>query len=225
MTTEANVVATHPDAPPVEGASPFSRKPQRLPLTYFPDSKLMGMSKHISNIDQETKDLASDLIETMHGAEGVGLAAIQVGKAVRLFVMKRGNADLVLVNPVWFVTEGSKLVARQEGCLSFPGVFEMVERYDSVEVLYQDLDGAEHRERLDATDAHVVQHETEHLDGHLFIEHLPIHKRTTIRQKMKQRSRLTSRIDKATGGRRDLQAMLDAGLIKLPARAGFRGGK
>jgi len=217
---------TTPFVKDIEPATKVERKGERLPLVFFPDSKLLEVSTHISNIDQATKDLAADLIETMHQTEGVGLSAIQVGKAVRLFVMKKGDADLVLVNPVWYAAEGATLVSRQEGCLSFPSVFEMVDRYDALDVVYQDLDGVTHSERMEATDAHVVQHETEHLDGHLFIEHLPTHKRDRIRQKMKQRARLTARIDKVMkNGQPNLQAMVAAGMVKLQARPGFRSGK
>lgn len=202
------------------------RKPKSLPLVFFPNARLYEVSKPIRDIDQYIRNLAADMIETMNQSQGVGLAAIQVGIPLRLFVMKSGDKDLALINPVWFYESSNETVRLKEGCLSLPSVFEEVERLKSVLVEYQDVNGVNQSEIVTGVDAHIVQHEIKHLDGKLFIEHLPLHKRDTIRTKMKQRARLTARIDKVMRNKTlGIQEMISAGIVKLPARPGFRSGK
>jgi peptide deformylase len=207
-------------------------KPQKLPIVLFPDSKLYEVSRPVDfNVYQTTpvrdrqtsllpierEQLAVDLVETMNASRGVGLSAIQVGRALRVFAVKDGERDLVLFNPVWSPTEDARKVWVNEGCLSFPQVFEDVERYDKVTVAWVDAKGADFSSTFEGTAAQVIQHETEHLDGHLFIEHLPTHKRDKVRTKMKQRARLTARIGRmlGTNGTPDLKALAEAGLVRV----------
>lgn len=202
------------------------RKSQRLPLVFFPDAKLYEVSVPVRAVDQGIRDLAADMIETMNQAGGVGLSAIQVGKPVRLFVMKSGEENLVLINPIWFNSSGSAKEFLQEGCLSFPSVFEEIERYTEIEVEFFSINGEYCHRIFEGVDAHVVQHEVEHLDGKLFVQHLPIHRRDSIRTKMKKRERTTARFDRIMSQNdRSIQSLVKAGFIKLPVRPGFRSGK
>lgn len=220
------------------------RKPTAMPLVFFPDPKLLEVSKPVtfnpySNSDPTDggvwvyglKEVCDDLIATMQGNNGVGLSAIQVGMPVRIIVIagkEEKDAPIVMVNPTWLPSGTDKSVMN-EGCLSFPAVFEDVERFNTVVCQWNDVDGHHHQETFYGVQAQVIQHEVEHLDGHLLIEHLPTHKRDKIRMKMKQRVRLTAKIDrlmKKGGG--NLQSLVTAGLIKVPGagpRKGFRSGR
>jgi peptide deformylase len=130
------------------------------------------------------------MFETMYGAPGVGLAAPQVGVLKRLFVMdcssgKDKKQKVVLINPVIETEEGEQV--GDEGCLSFPGVFLEIKRPQRVVVRARDLDGSEFT--LDVMDlqARCVSHETDHLDGELFINYLSALKRDLTKRKIKKR--------------------------------------
>jgi peptide deformylase len=250
VTTDTNVVANHPDAPKTENA-PFTpslkalveeRKPTALPLVYFPDSKLLEVSKPVTFNPYQNSDPADpgiwvhglkfvtdDMVATMQGNNGVGLSAIQVGLAARIIVVagkEEKDAPIVMVNPQWRPADPSTSLMN-EGCLSFPAVFEDVERFNSVECQWYDVNGKVESGTFYGVQAQVIQHECEHLDGHLLIEHLPTHKRDKVRLKMKQRARLTSKIDKLMRkGGGSLQGLIDAGLVRgATSRPGFRSGR
>ncbi|MEM9050243.1 MAG: peptide deformylase [Pseudomonadota bacterium] len=139
------------------------------------------------------KDLAADMLETMYDAPGIGLAAPQIGVATRLFVMDctekdAPNRPMVLVNPriVW---ASENLNTHEEGCLSIPDIYEPVKRPAEVRVAWQDLDGAACEEAFNGLWATCAQHEIDHLDGRLFIDHISALKRRLITQKMKKLKR------------------------------------
>ncbi|MBO4627921.1 MAG: peptide deformylase [Lachnospiraceae bacterium] len=128
-------------------------------------------AKEIPEITQRIKDLAADMIETMYDAEGVGLAAPQVGILKRIVVIDvtpEQNSPIVLINPVITATEGTQ--TGWEGCLSVPGKSGQVTRPQKVTAEYTDLDG--NRVQIEAEDflARAVCHELDHLDGHLYTE-------------------------------------------------------
>ena len=128
-------------------------------------------AKEIPEITQRIKDLAADMIETMYDAEGVGLAAPQVGILKRIVVIDitpEQNSPIVLINPVITATEGTQ--TGWEGCLSVPGKSGQVMRPQKVTAEYTDLDG--NRVQIEAEDflARAVCHEHDHLDGHLYTE-------------------------------------------------------
>ena len=147
------------------------------------------MAKPIVKIDDEVQRLASDMLETMYVAPGIGLAAPQVGVGERLLVMdciKEEDAEprpMVLINPAirW---SSEELNIYEEGCLSIPEQYADVERPAEVEVTWTGLDGSEMTERFGGVWATCVQHEIDHLNGILFIDYLKPLKRQMITRKM-----------------------------------------
>ena len=156
-----------------------------LTILKFPDPRLKKTAARIETIDEQIHQLAKDMAETMYAAPGVGLAATQVDVQQRLIVIDVSEARdelLVLVNPELVETEGKKLV--EEGSLSVPGVYEKVERAERVVVRYLDLSGNEQHISGEGMLAVCLQHEIEHLDGHIFVEHLSQLKQSRIKTKM-----------------------------------------
>jgi peptide deformylase len=144
-------------------------------LRYLGDAVLRQRTEPVERFDAELGTLLDDLAETMYENAGVGLAAPQVGDTRRATVVdvseaRDGTEVLELINPV--VVSKSGTMNSEEGCLSIPGVVEMVERSAEVEVEYQDRDGVRHTVRGVDLLARVLQHELDHLDGILFIDHL-----------------------------------------------------
>lgn len=145
-----------------------------LPIVQFPDPMLRRPCTPVPGIDDELRQLATDMLETMYAAPGRGLAGPQVAVARRLFVMdctwKEGNpSPRVCVNPV-IIDASDTLVVNTEGCLSIPGVPAQVARPDWVLLRWTDLDGHEHEQRLDGFEAVCAQHELDHLNGRLCID-------------------------------------------------------
>jgi peptide deformylase len=156
-------------------------------ILVLPDRRLRLVSKPVTGVDGAIRDLAADMFETMYQAPGIGLAAIQVGVPLRLVVMdlskKEGEAEpKVFVNPeiVWWSEERS---VYEEGCLSIPEVHEDVERPARVRVKYRDLDGNAHEDEAEGLFATCIQHEVDHLNGTLFIDHISKLKRDRIIKK------------------------------------------
>ncbi|HEY7300899.1 MAG TPA: peptide deformylase [Xanthobacteraceae bacterium] len=153
----------------------------------LPDKRLRLVSKPIKTLDREVRALVDDMFETMYHAPGIGLAAIQVGVPARVFTMdlskKEGPQEpRIFVNPqiLW---KSDETATYEEGCLSIPEFYEDVERPAQVRVRYLDLDGNE--QELDANGllATCVQHEIDHLNGVLFIDHISRLKRSRILKK------------------------------------------
>jgi peptide deformylase len=168
-------------------ASPYLAAMAIRPLVILPDPRLRLKSAPVDKIDDEVRRLADDMLETMYDAPGVGLAAIQIGEPRRLVTIDTAKKDeerrpVVLVNPeiVWASEETS---AYEEGCLSIPEYYEEVERPARVKFRYTDLDGKAVEVEADGLLATVVQHEIDHLDGVLFIDHLSRLKRERVVKK------------------------------------------
>ncbi len=141
------------------------------PILIFPKALLRQKSKRISIIDNSIRKLAADMIETLHAANGAGLAAPQVGVLLRLIVLGiPEEKEIVLINPQVVRREGERTVT--EGCLCLPGYRGEVKRSLSVTVKGRDLSGRE--VRIKATDllAQALEHEIDHLNGVLYIDHL-----------------------------------------------------
>jgi peptide deformylase len=141
----------------------------------------------VEEFDDDLRRLAQDMFETMYEAEGIGLAAPQIGVSKRLFVMDVGAEDAepqAVVNPV--VVERSRSERGEEGCLSLPGLVGVVERSEQVVIEGQDLDG--NPIRVEASDllARCIQHEIDHIDGILFIDRLSPLKRKMLLGKWKK---------------------------------------
>jgi peptide deformylase len=133
----------------------------------------------VATVDDEVRRLVDDLFETMRAAKGVGLAANQVGVARRVAVVDVGADDpspLVLINPR-IVSRSAETGTAEEGCLSIPDIFGEVQRADTVELEMLDRDGRPYRATVSGYKARAVQHEIDHLDGILFIDHLSAVKR------------------------------------------------
>jgi len=153
----------------------------------LPDKRLRLKSKPVPRIDGDVRKLVEDMFETMYKAPGIGLAAIQVGVPVRLVVMDLSKKETeseprVFVNPE-IVSPSEEKSTYEEGCLSIPDVHEDVERPARVKVKYLDLDGKAHEEDADGLFATCIQHEVDHLNGVLFIDHISKLKRDRIIKK------------------------------------------
>src|SRR5438552_9127327 len=161
-----------------------------LNVVKYGDPILTRRAEEVADFDEKLHKLIDDMFETMYGAPGVGLAAPQVGVLKRLFVMdcssgKDKKQKVVLINPVIETEEGEQI--GDEGCLSFPGMFLEIKRPQRIVVRALDIDGSEII--LDVMDlqARCVSHETDHLDGELFISYISPLKRDLTKRKIKKR--------------------------------------
>ena len=168
-----------------------------LPIVTLPDAKLRLASKRVETVDAEVRALLDAMLDTMYDAPGIGLAAVQVGDLRRLVVVDVAKQDeprapLCLVNPevVW---RSEDLSAYEEGCLSIPDEYEEVVRPASVRVRFLDRDGHAQELEADGILATVIQHEVDHLDGILFLDHLSKLKRDRVLKKFEKAARLARR--------------------------------
>ena len=163
------------------------------PIITLPDAKLRLISARLDRVDDETRALLDDMLETMYDAPGIGLAAVQLGipkRLVTLDVAKQEDprAPLFLVNPeiVWSSEERS---VYEEGCLSIPDYYEEVERPQSVRVRYLDREGRPQELAAEGLLATAVQHEIDHLNGVLFVDHISRLKRDRVLRKFVKAAR------------------------------------
>jgi len=161
-----------------------------LDIVKYGDPILTKRADEVTEFDDKLCKLVDDMFETMYGAPGVGLAAPQIGVLRRLFVMdcsggKNKKQKLVLINPVIEVEEGEQV--GDEGCLSFPGLYLEVKRPQRLVVNALDIDGTPVSLDVMDLEARCVSHETDHLDGELFIEYLSPLKRDLTKRKIKKR--------------------------------------
>jgi len=142
-----------------------------LPIVCYPDAVLRQKAKRVSNIDRSIQRLIDDMVDTMHEIEGVGLAAPQVGVSLRVIVVELpGEETLALVNPQIVKRSGERSV--EEGCLSVPGYRGEIERSLKVIVKGLDRSGKEVRIRGESLLSQALEHEIDHLNGILYIDHL-----------------------------------------------------
>jgi len=142
-----------------------------IPIRLYPDPVLRQKSKRVRNIDSSIQKLIGDMIETMHSAVGVGLAAPQIGVPLRVIVIGMpGEEIIVLVNPQVVRRKGERLIS--EACLSVPGYFGEVKRAESVTVKGRDQQSKEIRIKADELLAQALEHEIDHLNGTLYIDRL-----------------------------------------------------
>ena len=161
-----------------------------LDILSYPDSRLNDLATKVDKIDDAIRALIDDMAETMYAAPGVGLAAIQVNVPKQIIVIdvSEDKSDLrVFINPE--ITRREGLAVNQEGCLSVPGVYENVERADSVTVTALDRNGSRFTLNASGMLATCIQHEIDHLDGKVFVEYLSDLKQNRIRAKLKKRQR------------------------------------
>jgi peptide deformylase len=160
----------------------------KLPIIKLPDPILREKSLPVETIDADVRAFLNDMLETMYGAPGIGLAAVQVGLLRRMFVIDpvRGEEEpkrpMMLINPE-IVSKGGTPRLHEEGCLSIPEMYAEVERPALVRVRYVDIEGNQREEDFQDLLATVVQHEIDHLNGVLFIDHLSRLKRDVLVKK------------------------------------------
>jgi len=140
----------------------------RLSILTHPNPILKSISHEIPEVTNEIRLLANDMIETMNAAQGIGLAAPQIGKTIRLIVVG-DTSPLVLINPV-ITARSFRKDSMKEGCLSIPGITVAVKRSTGITVQYTDLNGARVTLKQRGLLARVIQHEIDHLDGILIID-------------------------------------------------------
>ncbi|MET0279241.1 MAG: peptide deformylase [Pseudorhodoplanes sp.] len=156
-------------------------------ILVLPDKRLRLLSKPVENVDAAVRKLADDMFETMYEAPGIGLAAIQIGEPLRMVTMDLAKKDdekapQVFINPeiTW---SSDEMYTHEEGCLSIPDYYEEVDRPAKVRVKYLDLDGKAQEVEADGLLATCLQHEIDHLNGVLFIDHLSKLKRDRVIKK------------------------------------------
>ncbi len=161
-----------------------------LDILQYPDPRLMKPAERVEKIDSATRNLIDDMVETMYAAPGVGLAASQVDVHKQIIVMdvSEDRSDLrVFINPE--ITRREGIATNQEGCLSVTGVYDNVERAESVTVTALDGNGARFTLNASGMLAACIQHELDHLEGKVFVELLSDLKQNRIRAKLKKRQR------------------------------------
>jgi peptide deformylase len=153
----------------------------------LPDKRLRLVSKPVGKIDEDVRRLVDDMLDTMYAAPGIGLAAIQIGVPKRVITMDLAKKDeprnpLVFINPqiLWTAEERATY---EEGCLSIPEYYEEVERPAQVRVGFLDRDGAAREVEADGLFATCIQHEIDHINGVLFIDHISKLKRSRVIKK------------------------------------------
>jgi peptide deformylase len=163
------------------------------PILTAPDPRLKKVAAEIAKVDGEIRRLIDDMLETMYEADGIGLAAVQIGVAKRVIVMDIDQKDgkknpWVFVNPKLLWTS-EELATFEEGCLSVPDIWEEVERPARIRAEYRDRDGKKQTLEADGLLADCLQHEMDHLDGVLFIDHLSRLKRSIALRKLAKAKR------------------------------------
>ena len=153
-------------------------------ITEYPEEVLGKVGQPVENFDQELADLCSDMYETMYDAEGVGLAAPQIGLNLRLFVMDCAGIKLIAANPEIIHTEGEQ--TSQEGCLSVGKVPAVVTRPMKARLKAQDVNGEWFERDAEGYAARCFMHETDHCDGTLFIDKLPRLRRAMVIKRFKK---------------------------------------
>ena len=167
-----------------------------LEIIEAPDRRLTTRSAPVEKIDTDLLRLLDDMLETMYAAPGIGLAAPQVGALKRAFVADLGEqgerAPICVINPE-IVERSETTNVAEEGCLSLPKQFGEVARFDQVRMRYLDREGASQEIEADGLLARCLQHEIDHLNGILFVDHLSALKRTMILRRLAKAKRARQR--------------------------------
>jgi peptide deformylase len=156
-----------------------------LNIIHFPDPRLRTVAKEVAEFDENLQQLVSDMFETMYEAPGIGLAATQVDRHIRLLVMDVSdgrNQPRCLINPRILAADGDEEM--DEGCLSVPGYYEKVRRAKHIRVSARDEFGEMKNFEAEGLEAVCIQHEMDHLEGKLFVDYLSALKRNRIRSKL-----------------------------------------
>ena len=166
-------------------------------ILILPDKRLRLISKPVAKVDAAVKKLIEDMLETMYDAPGIGLAAIQIGEPHRVITIDLAKKDesktpQVFINPE-IVTKSDEKKVHEEGCLSIPEYYEEVERPSAVAVKYLDRDGKKREVEATGLLATCIQHEIDHLNGVLFIDHISKLKRDRVIKKFTKAAKLAAK--------------------------------
>lgn len=166
-----------------------------LPIVTYDDDILKKKAEPVEELTEEVSILIEDMFETMYNSDGVGLAAPQVGRLLRIFVADAGpmakdeeqplHGPIAMINPE-IVFKSDEEVEMEEGCLSIPGVNASIKRPENIRVSYRDEEFEPETLEVDGWLARVIQHEYDHLDGILFLDHLSMFKRKLLGGKLKE---------------------------------------
>ena len=160
---------------------------KKLKILIFPDPRLRKVAKKVTKFDKSLENLANDMLETMYVANGIGLAATQVDRHIRLIVMdlsEERDDPRIFINPTFKILKNHKLFEFEEGCLSIPGFNETISRPDKIELTWQDIKGNQHTDKPEGILTVCIQHEIDHLDGKLMVDYISSLKRDRIRSKL-----------------------------------------
>ena len=160
---------------------------KKLKILIFPDPRLRKVAEIVTKFDKSLQILAEDMLETMYDANGIGLAATQVNKHIRLIVMdlsEERNEPKIFVNPSFKILKGHKMYEFEEGCLSIPGFNETIARPDKIELKWQDINGKVHTDTPKGLLTVCIQHEIDHLEGKLMVDYISALKRDRVRRKL-----------------------------------------
>lgn len=167
-----------------------------LPILSFPDQRLRTVAKPVEEVTDEIRQLASDMLETMYEAPGIGLAASQVDRHIQLIVMdlsEEKDQPMVFINPkITPLTDETQ--AYEEGCLSVPQIYDKVNRPSRVKIEALNLDGEAFEIEADGLLAVCIQHEMDHLSGKLFVDYLSPLKRQRAREKVEKLTRQKEKV-------------------------------
>lgn len=171
-------------------------KPELLPIRIIGDAVLRQKAESLGQITDEIRDFAADLVHTMYLRDGVGLAAPQVGRSLRIFAVDpwwgregRQKEPLVLIDPVIESSAGE--CVNEEGCISIPGIYADVARPSSITISFTGLDGQRRKLELDGFPAIVMQHEYDHLDGVLFTDRVSSLTKLKLKRRIKELEKQT----------------------------------
>ena len=167
-----------------------------LKILLFPDPRLRTVASKVENVNAEIKSLCDNMLETMYESGGIGLAATQVNIHKRIIVIDispEKNSPLVLINPEIKVLSSETEMEYEEGCLSVPGFFEVINRPDSIEVSALNRNGEEINIKADGFLAVVIQHENDHLLGKVFVDYLSGLKRQRIKKQLIKQKRVATK--------------------------------
>lgn len=159
------------------------------PIVTYGDPVLREVSKPVPEVNQEIKDLVSDMVDTLKKAQGLGLAAVQIGELKRIYLVDLSAVDInasltVFINPEILETRGD--VEMEEGCLSFPGIFQKCTRPAWVRIRATGLDGKPFEMTAEGLAARAILHEYDHLEGKLFIDYISPIARTLLKGRLKK---------------------------------------
>lgn len=170
-----------------------------MELLQFPDERLRKVSKPVEHFDKDLIALSEEMLNIMYQSKGIGLAAPQVNKPIRMIVLdvsEARNEPMIFVNPRLDKVKGR--VDSSEGCLSVPEIRTTVQRHKQIELSAQDINGSELKMEAEDLLAICVQHEIDHLDGKLFIDYVPNIKLQRLRKKIAKQKKLNTENPKGT---------------------------